>query len=220
MLSVFFYYTSILRTNDPRINDRSYQYKMGLSGRMGNAGRRIATKALAVSALAGLMGLVKPAAADITFVLQGVTLSDGGSFVGSFTTNDARTTLTSANITSSKNGAFPGFNYLFAAPTSNSTPAFNSTFLRLDSNTGPSSQLQLGFATALSPTGASLTTNGTSYESVQITGAGNRLVMGGRVVAAVAAVPEPSEWAVIGMAITTLGGLMVRARRRKGVVAA
>ncbi len=29
------------------------------------------------------------------------------------------------------------------------------------------------------------------------------------------AVPEPSEWAVIGMTATTLGGLMVRARRRK-----
>ncbi len=29
-------------------------------------------------------------------------------------------------------------------------------------------------------------------------------------------VPEPSEWAVIGMTATTLGGLMVRARRRKG----
>ncbi len=34
---------------------------------------------------------------------------------------------------------------------------------------------------------------------------------------ATAAVPEPSEWAVIGMTATTLGGLMVRARRRKGV---
>ncbi len=36
----------------------------------------------------------------------------------------------------------------------------------------------------------------------------------------VTAVPEPSEWAVIGMTATTLGGLMVRARRRKSVVAA
>ncbi len=33
---------------------------------------------------------------------------------------------------------------------------------------------------------------------------------------AVNPVPEPSEWAVIGMTATTLGGLMVRARRRKG----
>ena len=34
------------------------------------------------------------------------------------------------------------------------------------------------------------------------------------------AVPEPGEWMVIGMATVGLGGLMIRARRRRGAVAA
>jgi hypothetical protein len=162
--------------------------------------------AVAVLAVAALGVTTKQAEANQTFILQGVTLAGGGTLTGSFVTDDTLANLLSANITSSVNGAFTGFNFVTPA----STPSYSITFLRLDA-TGR--QVQLAFAGSITNAGASLTTNGTSFETQ--TGPGNRLVTAGRVTNLSLVAPEPSSLAQLAVGGLCGLGVVIRKRRKK-----
>ncbi len=56
-----------------------------------------------------------------------------------------------------------------------------------------------------------------SLDTFRVGGSGINGSTTGNFNVVVSGVPEPSEWAVIGMASLTLGGLMVRARRKGGM---
>ena len=172
--------------------------------------KRLAAIAVAAVAIAS----AAPAWAAKTFVLDGVTLQGGGTLTGTFTTNDALTSLVGINITASAGTYGPG---VFSAFTYNNASLADWVSLPTQgfriSTPGYAQQLLLNFF-PLTGTGANLLNS--SYE-YQLNG-GPRAVTGGRAVLQVSAVPEPATWA---MMITGFGlvGAMVR-RARKGVLAA
>ena len=172
--------------------------------------KRLAAIAVAAVAIAS----AAPAWAAKTFVLDGVTLQGGGTLTGTFTTDDALTSLVGIDITASAGTWGPG---VFSAFTYNNASLADWVSLPTQgfriSTAGYAQQLRLDFF-PLTGTGANLLN--TSYE-YQSTG-GPRAVTGGRAVLQVSAVPEPATWA---MMITGFGlvGAMVR-RVRKGVLAA
>ena len=92
------------------------RFAYGMDGRVG-------ARCLAAAALALALGAVE-ARADHIFTLSGVTFDDGTSATGTFTTNDALTSLVNFDITTT-NGAITGFNYTPATadPASTSLPA-------------------------------------------------------------------------------------------------
>ena len=190
---------------------------------------------LATTALLG----ATPAAAQITFTLNNVSLGvtvasntfSAGSLTGSFETNSNTITSTSTlltwNIVAPSTGlinghAFAGFDY---TPT-DSTAHFNVgangllTGFELDSplNTttaNASDVVRLYFTTNLSPTGTITLGNATSlpssYENEQSSG-GNRLVQAG---GSIAAVPEPSSWVLGFLATGLFAALCLRSRRAR-----
>lgn len=147
------------------------------------------------------------ASADITFDLSNVQLESfsagthaAGTLTGSFTTNNALNALTAVDITAS--ASTPTAGVVFASETytlvdstlTNNLPSF----FQLDLNpvTGTQPELRLIFSGGLTSTGASITTNSTSYE-FQDTG-GSRFVDSGSVApAAPSGVPEPASSALI-----------------------
>ena len=114
-------------------------------GRMAGSGARL----LAAAALALALGAVE-ARADHIFTLSGVTFDDGTSATGTFTTNDALTSLVSFDITTTT-GAIAGFHYTPA--TAGSGPTSLPAILVLE----PASLdhiIQLTFNGGLTPAGA------------------------------------------------------------------
>ena len=81
---------------------------------VGSRGRLVAAAALVLA-----LGAVE-ARADHVFTLSGVTFDDGGTATGTFTTNDALTSLVSFDITTSP-GTNIGFEYTPATAGSSST---------------------------------------------------------------------------------------------------
>ena len=171
---------------------------------------------LAVATLiVALAGVGHQAEANIVFTIQDASMKDGdgndaGMLTGTFTTDDALTTLIDYNITATAASepvfSFPGFVYTPA--TSSLTAPFLPTYFRLDSSGGD--ELRLYFSSALTAAGASLST-ANSYEHEAA--GGNRYLTGGSVTAFNGSVPEPSSIAMLGTA--SVFGLGVLARRRR-----
>lgn len=167
------------------------------------------TKLLVSVAASLALGLVSvgTASADVTFDLSNVQLSTAssggtpdGTLTGSFTTNNAFTSLTSVDIVASIFGSYTGQTYTL----SNSTVTFDGlpNSFRLDTNPvgATSSELQLVFSSALTSSGATLSTSSYEHEN----SGGNRFVSSGSVVLAPATVPEPASAALIALALIPL----------------
>ena len=162
------------------------------------------TRLLVATALVLSLGVVE-ARADHVFTLSGVTFDDGGTATGTFTTNDALSSLVSFDITTSP-GTNIGFEYTPVTADSSSTAL---PFI-LVLNTPPALDniLELTF-TNLSAAGAPITIS--TNDSFEQTLNARRVVVSGQVVAA--AVPEPSSLVMGGIA--TLAALGIWARRRR-----
>ncbi len=174
--------------------------------------KRFAALAAAVVAIAA----AAPAWAAKTFVLDGVTLEGGGTLTGSFTTNDALTSLEAIDIIASMND-FRGFTFQefhyndVGFVYSDHMPTYFSV-----KTTGFAQELQLYFS-PLTDSGATLWAN-YSFEHQVV--AGTRQVTAGRVIAApISAVPEPATWAMMIVGFG-LAGSALRQGGRKGVRAA
>lgn len=160
-----------------------------------------------------LLGAAHLASADVTFDLNNVTLGNGnvpaGTLTGSFSTNNSFTSLVSANIVASPSGTYTGETYTLADSTDNSGLP---NFIQLDLNpvTNTSPELRLVFSSALTGTGATLSTSSFEFE---ITG-GERLVTAGSVSQPqTSATPEPGSATLIASALTMLLALIVKRRR-------
>jgi hypothetical protein len=164
---------------------------------------------LCALAFALALGMVE-ARADHVFTLSGVAFDDGTLATGTFSTNDAVTSLVNWDITT-VDGAIPGFHYTPGTSDSSST----SLPFILVLNTPPALDhiLELTFAGGLTPGGAPIDTSGPNISFEQSPNGGpHRNVTAGSVVPA-GAVPEPSSLALSGTA--GLAGLGLWARRRR-----
>ena len=170
---------------------------------------------IAIAAAIAAMTAAAPAWAAKVFVLDNVTLQGGGTLTGSFTTDDALTSLLGVNITASSGTFGPG---VFSTFTYNNAALANWVSLPSQgfqiSTSGAAQQLRLDFF-PLTASGANILHTSNEYQNT----GGGRAVTGGRVVLDVpSAVPEPATWA---MMITGFGlaGVAIR-RRRETLVAA
>ena len=159
---------------------------------------------------AALLGLSLLAAsahsalADASFTFSNVTFSstpggaaNAGTLTGTFTTNDALSTILSYDITASPVGSFLGFHYT----TSNSFVSASSLptqYFRIDSNNGLN-QLQIVFASTLSRTNSTVILSPQSSEH-EASG-GNRYPTG-----SIAAVATPGP--VAGAGLVALLGMI------------
>ncbi|CAN7445228.1 PEPxxWA-CTERM sorting domain-containing protein [Phenylobacterium sp. LjRoot164] len=167
---------------------------------------------IAITAAIAAIATAAPAWAAKVFTLDNVTLQGGGTLTGSFTTNDALTSLLAVDITASAAGAFSQFTYNNASLAD--WVSLPSQGFRI-STAGYAQQLRLDFF-PLTEGGANLLSS--SYE-FQSTG-GPRTVTGGRVVLDVpSAVPEPATWAMMIMGFG-LAGAALRSHGRKAVLVA
>ena len=171
---------------------------------------------IAIAAAIAAMTAAAPAWAAKVFVLDNVTLQGGGTLTGSFTTDDALSSLLSVNITASSGTFGPG---VFSTFTYNNAALANWVSLPSQgfqiSTSGSAQQLRLDFF-PLTASGANILHTSNEY---QYTG-GGRAVTGGRVLLDVpSAVPEPATWA---MMITGFGlaGAALRRHGRKVALAA
>ena len=173
-------------------------------------------KILTAAVVAGLtLVSVRPASANIIYNLSNVTLSTSasggapiGTLTGSFTTNDARSSIVSFNIQASGTGTFAGFTYVpaNATVTASSLP---SQYFQLDS-TGSGNELRLYFSSPLTASGTTISTT-FSYEHEP--SGGNRYPTGSIVAAAspVSSVPEPASFAALAAGLVGLAAVRRRA---------
>jgi hypothetical protein len=173
-----------------------------------NRGRKAAPWArfLGAAVMALAAGVVD-ARADIVYDLSGVTFSDGTTATGTFTTNDAITSLLSYDITTTT-GAIAGFEYTPATAGSSSTSLPGIIVLE---PADLSHIIQLTFDGDLKAAGASILVG--QFDSFeQDSNNVHRQVISGSVVSA-NSVPEPTSLALGGIA--ALVGLGLRVTRRK-----
>ena len=155
------------------------------------------------------------AQASVQFAFQNATLftsTSGGTAVGTltgtFTTNDALTTIQGYNLTASPSGGFVGFTYttLNSAVTASSLP---SQYFRID-DLAFANELQVYFTSGLTANGGTV---GTSQSYEHEPAGGNRYIVNGTVTrVATAAVPEPASWALMVLGFGAIGSAL---RRRK-----
>jgi MYXO-CTERM domain-containing protein len=145
----------------------------------------------------------REAAADHVFQLVDVMFESdiGGTATGTFTTNDALTTLVTYDITTSTADSFPGFEYTPAtAPgVMNNLPG---GFVLIN-NSSPDHVLHLNFTGGLTATGA------TSVGGREVFDDFSRDITSGSVVG----VPEPSALVLGGLAAAAVLGLWAWRRR-------
>jgi hypothetical protein len=167
---------------------------------------------LAAAASLGAMLLASsPASAAITFNLNNVNFSGGGSLTGSFTTSDDLNTLLDFSISTTANnygwfGNFAGATYTLANAAGvvwSSTYGLTAAFL------SPISQIGLLFSGPLTAGGTQLAL---SNETVVKWNGGVRFATSGSVSPLAAAVPEPATWAMMIGGLAMVGASM---RRRK-----
>jgi hypothetical protein len=148
------------------------------------------------------------ASADILYTFSGVTFDDGGTLTGTFTTNDAITSLLDFDITTS---AGTGIGFHYTPGTANSSSTSLPSILVLDTPT-LDNILQVTFSGGLTALGASIMI-GTFDSFEQTTAPARRDITAGSVVATTSAVPEPSTIILLG--IGGMGLLNLRPRRRR-----
>jgi hypothetical protein len=148
------------------------------------------------------------ASANIVFDLVGVTFSDGGTATGSFTANDALTTLIDFNIHTSPGSAI-GFDYNTGTADGSSTSL--PFILVLNNPPTLDNILQLTFANPLTPAGSPITIG--TFDSFEEGPDNRRDVVAGSVVPETTAVPEPSTFVLAGLGGLALVGLALRRRR-------
>jgi hypothetical protein len=167
---------------------------------MAGSGARL----LAAAALALALGAVE-ARANHVFTLSGVVFDDNSSATGTFTTDDALTSLLNWDITTA-DGAITGFHY---TPATAPTDFSSISPILVVEDAVPVHILQLTFSGGLTAAGAPITMNDPNGSFEQNNGT-KRVVTGGSVAAAV---PEPSTLPM-GV-VAALTGLGVWARRRR-----
>jgi len=176
----------------------------------------------AAASLGALMLASAPASAAITFQLNDVNFSRGGSLTGTFTTSDDLQTLESFSFTSTANdygwfwGDFPGATYTNTDASSiiwNPEAIFGGLGAGLIATFSPLSSISLFFQGDLSAT--SDTPLLLSNETVIKWNGGTRSATSGSVSPLAAAVPEPATWAMMIGGLALVGFSM---RRRKVAV--
>jgi len=152
------------------------------------------------------------ASANVVFTFSGVTFSDGGTLTGTFTTDDALSTLIDFDITTSA-GIGIGFHYTPGTSdgtTSTSLPSI----LVFDTPPANDNILEITFDGGLTALGAPIKI-GTFDSFEQGLSPARRDITGGEAIVATS-VPEPSTVGLVGLGVGVLGLLTyVRRRRRR-----
>jgi hypothetical protein len=143
------------------------------------------------------------ASADIAYSFSGVRFADGGTLTGTFTANDAISSVLNYNITTSPNPGI-GFNYTLATAGSASSAL---PFILVLSTPTLNNILQVTFA-SLTAAGSPITIG--TFSSFEQTPLARRDIVAGAVVAGV--IPEPETYLML---LAGLGGLGLVTRRRK-----
>jgi hypothetical protein len=165
---------------------------------------------IAMTAPALALALVAaPVQATVTFNVTG-SYSDGGTLSGTFTTDDALTTLESTSLTVLGGTlGLDGVIFNDASYITAGTQDLPNSFLLLALSDVDKS-LSLVFVSPLTLSGATLSTASDNYQEF----VGTRTIVSGSVVNAnpTSAVPEPATWA---MMLLGFGGIGFQLRRRR-----
>lgn len=162
----------------------------------------IATAALTLAFVAS------PSDASVTFNVTG-TYDDGGTVTGTFTTDDALTTVQSTSLTVA-GGTLGLDSVIFNQASYISAGSINlPTSFELDANSSVNKSISLFFSGGLTVSGAALTSASSNYQQ----GVGTRFITSGSVTNAnPTAVPEPASWT---MMLVGFAGTGFALRRRK-----
>jgi hypothetical protein len=146
------------------------------------------------------------ASANIMYSFSGATFSDGGTLTGTFTTNDARNSLVTFDVTTS-GGSLMGFHYTPATAISfSSLPAI----LVLETST-LTHLIQVTFS-GLTAAGAPITIGALASFEQDPSGT-HRQIVAGAAVASTTSVPEPSTLALVSISVLGLLGFVRRRPR-------
>ena len=156
--------------------------------------------ALVALALGGTAGR---SSADLIFELSGVTFVDGGTLTGTFTTDDAITSLVSADLVSSAGTSLPGSTYLVPGGAIQDIDDDLPESFRIDLNDFHG--ILLTFDGGLTGSGADVLTSGLA--SFEYFGDGLRFISAGWVVPLPA--PDP---ATLGLVAAGLPAVLAVAR--------
>lgn len=176
---------------------------------------------LTALAALGLAAVCPQAARAQTLIvaLQGVAFADGATASGYFDYNPATNTVGPFDFTTTTGttDGYPGFEYTSA----NSTDYYNTPYILKVQATGTNDFFTLAYSSITGP-GTYSVTPGTPNGSGSFVNSGEgfqgptntyRLITGGSVVASAA--PEPAQMVGLGFAVLGLGGLFLRAYKRK-----
>lgn len=153
----------------------------------------------AMTALTLALALVaSPVQASVTFTVTG-TYSDGGTLSGTFTTDDALTTVQSTNLTVAGGTGFDSVIFNQASYISAGTNKLPNSF-SLFAGSSVDKSLSLFFSSALTLSGATLTSASSNYQEF----VGTRTIVSGTVTNP-DAVPEPASWAMMLLGFAGIG---------------